>query len=315
MTTEPIADVRLSHPTLCFFHIADLDGHCSGALVKNQYPDCKMIPFDYGWEFPWTKYKWENEIVWMIDISLPFDQMEQLSIITKEFHWIDHHAKSIADAEDSLNRGKFNAQGIFSNGKAACELTWQYIYPNDPMPFFVFLIGRFDVWDHESHSFVVPFDYGAKQYITDPSKEPTIWTGLLNSITSLEVTRKIVEEGQIVQRYVNNQDNKLVRSGAFTIEIDGLKCIAINVPNTSEVKPTTKIFDLVTNKDKYDAALMFGYIGPEHKWKFSLHALRKDLNVLDTVIKMGGGGHEGAGSWKSKTISIDFTSQSNTLKN
>ena len=37
----------------CFFHSADLDGHCSGAIVKHKYPDCEMIGINYGQEFPW----------------------------------------------------------------------------------------------------------------------------------------------------------------------------------------------------------------------------------------------------------------------
>ena len=36
----------------CFYHSADLDGHCSGAIVKMVYPECELIGINYGDKFP-----------------------------------------------------------------------------------------------------------------------------------------------------------------------------------------------------------------------------------------------------------------------
>lgn len=38
---------------LCIYHSKDLDGVCSGAIVKHFVPDCEMFGYDYGQEFPW----------------------------------------------------------------------------------------------------------------------------------------------------------------------------------------------------------------------------------------------------------------------
>ena len=27
----------------CYYHSADLDGHCSGEIVRRRYPECQMI--------------------------------------------------------------------------------------------------------------------------------------------------------------------------------------------------------------------------------------------------------------------------------
>jgi len=45
----------------CFYHSVDLDGHCSGAIVKRAYPDCEMIGINYGDKFPWQQV-YEGEI-------------------------------------------------------------------------------------------------------------------------------------------------------------------------------------------------------------------------------------------------------------
>ena len=36
----------------CFYHSADLDGQCSGAIVKLARPDCELVGIDYGDPFP-----------------------------------------------------------------------------------------------------------------------------------------------------------------------------------------------------------------------------------------------------------------------
>lgn len=36
---------------ICFYHKADLDGVCSGAIVKHFVPDVELYGFDYGEEF------------------------------------------------------------------------------------------------------------------------------------------------------------------------------------------------------------------------------------------------------------------------
>ena len=74
----------------CFYHSADLDGHCSGAIVKHKYPECELIGINYGDEFPWDDLDIDDPI-YMVDFSLqPFDQMIKLG---KHFNliWIDHH--------------------------------------------------------------------------------------------------------------------------------------------------------------------------------------------------------------------------------
>jgi hypothetical protein len=42
---------------ICFYHSADLDGHCSGAIIKKVHPECELIGINYGDEFPWDKVK------------------------------------------------------------------------------------------------------------------------------------------------------------------------------------------------------------------------------------------------------------------
>ena len=83
---------------ICFYHRADLDGRCSGAIVKAHFPECRMIGMDYGEEMPWTEI-YPNEEVYLVDFSLqPFEKMIRLQKLA-QLIWIDHHKSAIADAE------------------------------------------------------------------------------------------------------------------------------------------------------------------------------------------------------------------------
>ena len=112
----------------CFYHSSDLDGHCSGAIVKLKYPNCELIPINYGKEIDLDTIE-KNEVVYMVDFSLkPFKQMFALNEKAKLF-WIDHHATAI----DNAYTKNFIASGgsFLKLDRAGCELTWEYCFPDN----------------------------------------------------------------------------------------------------------------------------------------------------------------------------------------
>ncbi len=147
----------------CFYHSSDLDGHCSGAIVKYKFPEAQMHSINYGQQFAWDKVNTKEDVIIMVDFSLqPFVEMAKLyTEFGDRLIWIDHHisaveeAKNWKDGEDnkSLN-DKIN--GLRMVGLAGCELTWKHFFPEIEMPNAVRLLGRYDVWDHKDPN-VLPF--------------------------------------------------------------------------------------------------------------------------------------------------------------
>jgi len=265
-----------------FYHSADLDGHCSGAIIKTFYPDCEMIGIDYGDEFPWERIT-KDEMVFMVDFSLqPFSDMEKLNDLSL-LVWIDHHKSAI---EDAHKRG-FLARGgqSLEIGKAACELTWRYLLPNDKMPESVYLLGRYDVWDH-SDKRTLPFQYGMRLY-SDTRPESFIWSNILHDF----YTKDIILSGEIVLSYINSENAKYARVSAFETELDGLRCIAIN-----RVLANSKLFDAVWDQEKYDAMVAFGF--HKNHWSVSLYSDKPDIDVSIIAKNHGGGGHKGAAGFQ-----------------
>jgi len=232
-------------PTRCFYHSADLDGQCSGAIVKYFTPDAVMYPINYGDPFPWDEIKSED-IVYMLDFGLqPFEEMERLiALLEKRFIWIDHHKSAIHDyvMRKPIHGSKCMAR--YDATKAACELTWEWFtfspqirprcnpwqtLPNPsliPCPLAVTLLGRYDVWDH-SDPRTLPFQYRMRMEDLDPLKGKDAmkkWAMLFEDEWEWTVesetegrgdVQMLIDEGKLLLRYEEQQNEKTCRAYAF----------------------------------------------------------------------------------------------------
>lgn len=266
---------------ICFYHSADLDGHCSGAIVKRRFPECELYGINYGDAFPWEKAK--GDVV-MVDFSLqPHSEMKRLAESCCVI-WVDHHKTAI----DEWNSDPFGCKGKFEVGKAGCELAWEYFFPFEEMPEAVKLLGRYDVWDH-SDSRTLPFQYAMRLFDTFPEKNMTLWDGLFKTDNIL--FNDILGKGETVLQYVQMDNEKYCKACAFDTPFDGLKCVAINKMLTN-----SQVFESVWDAEKYDAMLTFGF--RKGRWTVSLYSDKPDIDVSVVAKRRGGGGHKGAAGFQ-----------------
>jgi len=176
--------------TVCIYHSIDLDGWMSAAIVKHwwktnnndkieplKFKDeekdtlisvnntLDFIGYNYGQPIPDLS---EYDKVIMCDISFPKEEMLNLfNRLDDNFIWNDHHISAIKDC-----KGYVCPLGRQLTNYAACELTWQYFFPNEPMPEIVRLLGRYDCFGHKTKRF--DFDINgynkAKEYLIEINK-------------------------------------------------------------------------------------------------------------------------------------------------
>ncbi len=257
----------------CFYHSSDLDGICSAAIVKHRHPECECIPINYGYKDDVFDSIVENEIVYMVDFSATREDMKKIIDKTIYFTWIDHHKTAIEKCDG------LEISGFREIGKAGCELTWEYLFPDSVIPNAVYYLGRYDVWDH-SNKKTLPFQYGMRSENLIP--ESHMWGNLFDNQGFLSILNK----GYVIYDYQISQ-NKLFARSSFESEFNGLRVICINRSYTN-----SQVFDSVYDSEKHDAMLTFSFNG--EKWTYSIYSTKKEIDVSEIAKSYGGGGHAGA---------------------
>jgi len=264
----------------CFYHSADLDGHCSGAIVKYARTECELVGINYGDEFPWDTII-KNETVFMVDFALqPFSDMVRLEKMCNLI-WIDHHKSAI---DEAYKVGFLAKEQSLEIGKGACELVWKFLSIH-PVPTFVKLLAEYDVWNH-SDPRTLSFQFGMRLLDTDPNNQ-YLWESLFD----VEMVHRITEDGGTILSYTKQENEKYITACGFDTELDGLRCIAINKMLTN-----SQVFDSVWDTQKYDAMLTFGF--RKGKWTVSLYSDKDDIDVSIIAKNRGGGGHKGASGFQ-----------------
>ncbi len=281
----------------CFYHSADLDGHCSGAIVKYFNPECELIGINHGDKFQWDKIN-DNEIIYMVDFSLqPFTEMIKLSKKCKLI-WIDHHISAIKESV------KFNIEGFINglriDGVGACLLTWVFCSSfsnkkqsdgnNLKTPSSVRLLSEYDVWNHTNPN-TLPFQFGMRMENTNPLNI-SFWNNIFNNDI-----KEIIKKGKIILQYEKQQNKLYISNCSFETKLDGFKCIAINKMLTN-----SKMFDSIWDNKKYDIMLTFGF--RKNKWTVSLYTDKKDIDVSIIAKKYNGGGHKQAGGFQCENLNF-----------
>lgn len=258
----------------CFYHSADFDGKCSGAIVKLKYPDCILYGIDYGEDFPWNIIE-KNDTVYMVDFSLPKDDMFRL-YESCQLIWIDHHISVIKRIDLPIN-------GVRNDEYAACQLTWMYLFPDKPVPKVVNLLGNYDIWDHSDDE-VLPFQMGLKLYDLDPDTNMKQWKKLFFTplLYPFPYYKKFVKIGKNVFRYQDTKNKQMVKN-AYEVNFEGYKCIALNTMHGNSMT-----FNSIN--DVYHIKIL--YYNNGKNWTYILYSEEdSDINVGEIALKYGGGGH------------------------
>lgn len=267
----------------CFYHSADHDGHVSGAIVRLNEPDAIMCQINYGDKFPWNEIS-SDDTVYMVDFGLqPFSDMVKLNK-SCNLIWIDHHATALDDMVESGVQFK----GIQKTGRGACELTWNYFYPDKSVPRALDLLSKHDVFDLVE-SQILDFEYGMRTYDLNPRDENNL--ELLKILLFPEdhensdiTIDSIAERGKVVWDFLRVFDGKYNDLALYEVKFEGLRCLALN-----RLLCGSFPFDRVKNREDYDAFIAYGWVGDT--WSVGFYSDRKDIDVSAVCARHGGGGH------------------------
>lgn len=302
---------------ICFYH-SDNDGKCAGFWVnklgKRDNFDDIFFKIDYGIEFPFEKIH-ENEIVYIVDYSIPPEQMDKLLEITSNVIWIDHHKSAIEKYKDYDKE----IAGLRYDGIAGCMLTYIYLCGMtdktsdvinefdpafaDTAPMFTKLVADYDVWTFKYGDLTRKFEKGITLYPHEP--EDKIWFDLLTEESVLKSDESgfpifprlntIYEQGKTIIEYRRSLMKDYCEKKGFVAKFDGVECFAVNMAMMG-----TDDF-IIPNVEDYDLLVSFSYDGKI--WNYSLRSTKIDCAEL--AAHFGGGGHKAAAGCSTDTLVLE----------
>jgi oligoribonuclease NrnB/cAMP/cGMP phosphodiesterase (DHH superfamily) len=276
---------------ICYYHSADLDGKASAAIVKSMYPHVELIPLDYGndYEAKIFSRNFTNQTIFFVDVTL--DPRTLMLPLAKENRLIviDHHITAIEEIE----KLGWKPDGILEVGKAACELTWEFLYQHIPMPIAVKYLGRYDVWDH-SDIHTELFQYGMRYM--DLDVDALEWEILLSEDSDSGVLiSQILSVGGIVKLWNSVKNRKIAKTSAREVIFEGLRAIVCNGYDGSP------LFDSVYNEEKHDIMISYLQRG-DGTWGYGFYSDKPEVHCGEIAKKYGGGGHKGASGCNLKEL-------------
>lgn len=286
--------------TTCYYHKADMDGICSGAIVKNFIPDCEMVGVDYGDDMVPPE---GTKQVFYVDISpTPEDWYEIMNNVDnlEKIVYIDHHKKAIEIADNNHINTKH-----CSTEKAACQLVWEY-FTGMPLPQAVRLIAKYDIWDFKSQkNKILNFQYGMWSEKTVHDLESTLWKTLFNRNTSWEMS--ITVRGEVIRQYLE-LDTKIDSKLSVIFCDDQIPNIASRItfglvlneyPKFHVQQKAQKVFK---NVEECQGLAYMEF----HNTKVKISLRRKKetdhIDISEIARCFGGGGHPAAAGF---TIDLD----------
>lgn len=155
-------------PDICLYHFPCDDGFASAWVARRKWPEVVMTPTNYGQPFPDIDYRDKNILI--ADFSYKPDAISELmtSRGARSIVMLDHHKTAAADLKDfkveicgdakfvaadmegmfgdMAELGRPQAVARFDMEHSGAALTWEFCFPDEPMPVFIQFIEDRDLW-------------------------------------------------------------------------------------------------------------------------------------------------------------------------
>ena len=290
---------------LGIYHSKDTDGHFSGAVLKYKYPDIELRGWDYKDEVPSFETMDGFDEIILIDVTFPFDILQELGTKTK-LTVIDHHVSFKKQVDNHLQVGHdvvtddlkyITFEYIYDEKLSACELGFKYYFGY--IPPIIELVGKYDTWrangTSEWETVVLPMKYYLYGKVNKPDDVKNYWFDKYSGDT----VDSMLEIGESIMEYERKMDESKTNSYAFEREAYGLRALCINTNFMSSETMITK-FD----NSKHDVMIGFAYNG--NNWGISLRSIEGGADVSQIARERGGGGHSQSAGFQAVTFEDIF---------
>lgn len=284
----------------------DMDGLASALIAKKVYPDAEMKSVQYGEDTlsdliekvssKILDNRTEYRLI-IVDFCFEKTDMEVAQDVFKEFIWIDHHSGVITKMPELWNDKKI--KGIRSIEKSACELTWDYFFPDKETPYSIKLIGDRDTWKFKYGEDTKYFNEYLRQFdIEDETDIHYIDTDIFMDADEIN---DLIDEGEISYDYMMAEVKRLYKKGYIWMQGTHKEDNIYSVYECHSSSFISELANYALEQGNCDIAEIRQRIYDKTKNKFitvvSLRSKKGGADVSKIAQKYGGGGHENAAGY------------------
>lgn len=275
-------NIKNSKTALVIYHRSDLDGVASAAIAYQYYKEKGYKVVLNGWTYG-DEILFDSagaDAILVADVSFGGDHetiMNKWMDEGKDVVWCDHHKTAIFNfATCRLVPGKRKV------GVAACELVWEYLYPEEEVPELIKYLSTYDVWDKERYYWddVIALQYGVRARVG------------LNVLDMIKLLydgydiKDLMESGRNILRFLSNKNREECVQFGFAGKVCGYTAICMNTLEFNSTSFESRAYD-------FDLMVPFAVL-PNGKVRFSLYTASPDIDCSEIARSFGGGGHKGA---------------------
>lgn len=275
-------------------HHNDWDGWASAWVAKKALCNLEPIqffPIQYGQPFPIEIVSTSDQI-YILDFSFTFETLMKVKEKVGKILVIDHHKTAQKDLSEFPDK-------FYDNTKSGAWLTWEYFFPDKPIPLFIEYVQDHDLFKFESpnskeiRAYFRSFDFSLENC--------EMFNGLLNYDHPDEKIRidgsygYVVTEGEAILRHEEQQVKKAVES-AKEIMVCGHKILACN-SSASDINSMIG-HELAKNRP---FGMVWFYAGVnldgQDQWICELRSTENGEDVSKIATRYKGGGHQHASAF------------------
>jgi len=215
----------------------------------------------------------------MCDFSYKYDQLCQIISKAKTFMILDHHKTAQADLQMIPDVLK-----IFDMNRSGAGITWDFFFPNEPIPRFLAHIQDRDLWTNKipqttefvTYFYNIDFKFDLwEPYLADSKVDEAIAIGK----TWLDYQKIIID--------------RIVHKTSYVIQEINKQSMVVLYVNSSEFK--SDIGNYLFKKFPIgDFSVVWDYDLYRNQTNFSLRSLDDRADVSAIAKQLGGGGHRNA---------------------
>ena len=270
---------------LILYHANCWDGFCAAWLLRKVFPDCEVVPVQYGQEPPDVT----GRDVWIVDFSYKRDVLLGMKAKAVGILVIDHHKTAQAEL-DGLD------WCLFDMNKSGARLTWELLWDNG------FINGQFNaaIISRDFPPWLVRYteDRDLWRWKLKDSREIT--TGLRSYPLDFEVWDDFDVNYGMWMESLFTDGKAIMRAEAIMIKnhVEHSHTIWLAGHCVPSVNATVLFSDIAGQLAEDAPFGVAWFVRDDGKVQFSLRSRKDGVDVSSIARKYGGGGHVAASGFE-----------------